>query len=52
VRSTTWYAIADDVRMGDTHGAAERFIDYWMGAGSWTATPKLLMESIAASRPH
>jgi pimeloyl-ACP methyl ester carboxylesterase len=43
------YAAAADVQMGDTHGAAERFIDYWMGTGSWAATPELLKEPIAAS---
>jgi len=43
------YAAAADVQRGDTHGAAERFIDYWMGVGSWAETPELLKEPIAAS---
>ena len=25
---------------GDTQGAAQHFIDYWMGPGSWSATPE------------
>ena len=29
--------------------AAERFIDYWMGAGSWTQTPQERKAPIAAS---
>ncbi|MEE9179034.1 MAG: alpha/beta hydrolase [Acidimicrobiia bacterium] len=42
-------AAAADVEMRHTHRAAERFIDYWMGVGSWAATPELLKEPIAAS---
>jgi pimeloyl-ACP methyl ester carboxylesterase len=34
---------------GDGAAAAERFIDYWMGAGSWRATPEDRKPSIAAS---
>jgi pimeloyl-ACP methyl ester carboxylesterase len=30
-------------------GAAQRFIDYWMGAGSWAATPEERKPAIAAS---
>jgi pimeloyl-ACP methyl ester carboxylesterase len=31
---------------GDADGAAERFIDYWMGAGAWAATPDRRRPSI------
>ena len=34
---------------GETDTAAERFIDYWMGAGSWRATPQDRKPAIAAS---
>lgn len=34
---------------GESAVAAERFIDYWMGAGSWRATPEDRQSSIAAS---
>jgi pimeloyl-ACP methyl ester carboxylesterase len=34
---------------GDVDAAAERFIDYWMGAGSWRATPQERKPAIAAS---
>jgi pimeloyl-ACP methyl ester carboxylesterase len=34
---------------GDADAAAERFIDYWMGAGSWRATPAERQPAIAAS---
>jgi pimeloyl-ACP methyl ester carboxylesterase len=33
----------------DADAAAERFIDYWMGAGSWRATPPERKPPIAAS---
>ena len=42
-------AAAAHVEMGDTHRAAQRFIDYWMGAGSWAGTPQPLKEPIAGS---
>jgi pimeloyl-ACP methyl ester carboxylesterase len=32
---------------GDGDGAAERFIDYWMGAGAWAATPERRRPAIA-----
>jgi pimeloyl-ACP methyl ester carboxylesterase len=48
IRDVT-YAAAADVQMERTHGAAERFIDYWMGAGSWAVTPGPLKEPIATS---
>jgi len=34
---------------GDRDGAAEHFIDYWMGPGSWRATPEKRRPAIAAS---
>jgi len=34
---------------GDRDAAAERFIDYWMGAGAWERTPEQRKEPIAAS---
>lgn len=38
--------------VGDTNAAAARFIDYWMGAGSWARTPEARREPIAASVRH
>jgi pimeloyl-ACP methyl ester carboxylesterase len=34
---------------GNRDAAAERFIDYWMGAGAWRQTPEQRKPSIAAS---
>ena len=34
---------------GDLHGAAQRFIDYWMGAGAWGAMPQARRDGIAPS---
>ncbi len=34
---------------GDQDAAAERFIDYWMGTGSWQQTPQNRKPAIAAS---
>jgi pimeloyl-ACP methyl ester carboxylesterase len=34
---------------GDANGAAQAFIDYWMGAGSWQRTPEARRGPIAAS---
>ncbi|WP_429444180.1 thioesterase domain-containing protein [Paraburkholderia sp. 40] len=34
---------------GHQDAAAERFIDYWMGTGSWKQTPELRKSSIVAS---
>jgi pimeloyl-ACP methyl ester carboxylesterase len=34
---------------GEVDAAAERFIDYWMGAGAWRATPEDRKPPIAAS---
>ena len=33
----------------DPHAAAERFIDYWAGAGAWASMPEPRRESIAAT---
>ncbi len=34
---------------GDLHGAAEHFIDYWTGSGSWEKTPPQRKTVLAAS---
>ena len=42
--------VADGVKAlerGDTEALAERFIDYWMGPGSWAATPQARRPAIA-----
>ncbi|MEO7057901.1 MAG: alpha/beta hydrolase [Caldimonas sp.] len=47
-----WHAASDAaqaVGRGDSDDAAERFIDFWMGAGAWTATPAAKKPAIAAS---
>ncbi len=47
-----WHAASDAARAverGDHDAAAERFIDFWMGAGSWAATPAARKPAIAAS---
>src|SRR5215475_7436146 len=35
--------------LGDQNAAAERFIDYWMGSGTWKQTPEQRKAPIAAS---
>ena len=45
-------AVADAglaLEAGNVDGAAERFIDYWMGRGAWKRTPDARKPSIAAS---
>ena len=37
------------VAAGDRPGAARRFIDYWMGAGSWDGMPAARQAPIAAA---
>jgi pimeloyl-ACP methyl ester carboxylesterase len=37
---------------GDPAGAAERFIDYWMGTGAWKQTPEPRRAPIAESVKH
>jgi pimeloyl-ACP methyl ester carboxylesterase len=39
----------DSYDSGDQDAAAERFIDYWMGAGAWERTPEQRKAPIAAS---
>ena len=46
------HAVADAsaaLDRGEVDAAAERFIDYWMGAGAWRATPEDRKPAIAAS---
>lgn len=38
-----------ELEAGNRNGAAERFIDYWMGAGAWKQTPEQRKLPIAAS---
>ena len=48
-------AVADAERAldaGDPNAAAERFIDYWMGAGAWTRFPEPRKAPIVASIRH
>ena len=49
-------AVRDDVVSGDSGAAAERFIDYWMGDGTWVATPEArrgtLVDAIKAQKPE
>jgi pimeloyl-ACP methyl ester carboxylesterase len=40
---------SDALDRGDADAAARHFIDYWMGAGSWAATPDLRKPAIAES---
>ena len=49
-------AVRDDVVSGDAKAAAERFIDYWMGRGTWAATPEArrgtLVDAVTAQKPE
>lgn len=49
-------AVRDDVLAGAPSAAAERFIDYWMGKGTWAATPDarraMLVDAVQAQRPE
>ena len=40
---------AEAVARGDSFAAAERFIDFWMGSGSWAAMPTARQPAVAAS---
>ena len=40
------------IAANDSAGAGERFIDYWMGAGTWRLMPEARQASIAASMTH
>ena len=47
-----WHAAndaADAVARGDSLAAAERFIDFWMGPGSWAAMPPARQPAVAGS---
>lgn len=48
IRSTVAEAVAA-LEHGDTDTAARCFIDYWMGPGSWQATPEARQAPIAES---
>jgi pimeloyl-ACP methyl ester carboxylesterase len=48
IRDTVAGAVAA-LEEGDEDLAARRFIDYWMGAGAWAATPPERKPAIAAS---
>ena len=49
-------AVRDDVLAGPPAAAAERFIDYWMGKGTWAATPDsrraTLVDAVQAQTPE
>jgi len=49
-------AVRDDVLAGAPAAAAERFIDYWMGKGTWAATPDsrraTLVDAVQAQTPE
>jgi pimeloyl-ACP methyl ester carboxylesterase len=49
-------AVRDDVLGGERAAAAERFIDYWMGEGTWAATPDsrraTLVDAVQAQAPE
>ena len=49
-------AVRDDtvaaLECGALEVSAARFVDYWMGAGTWSATPRRRREAIAATIVH
>ena len=49
-------AVRDDVLAWEPAAAAERFIDYWMGKGTWAATPDsrraTLVDAVQAQTPE
>jgi pimeloyl-ACP methyl ester carboxylesterase len=49
-------AVRDDtvaaLERGDPHSSGARFLDYWMGAGSWAAMPEPRREGLAAAMSH
>lgn len=47
--TTVAEAAGADVEVGDLDQAGERFIDYWMGSGSWEAMPESRRAPIAVS---
>jgi pimeloyl-ACP methyl ester carboxylesterase len=48
--------VRDEMMAADPAAAAERFIDYWMGAGAWAATPETrrpaLVQAVQSVRPE
>ncbi len=47
-----WRAATDAAQsfeQGDSHAAARRFIDFWMGAGSWAGMPAARQAAIAGT---
>jgi pimeloyl-ACP methyl ester carboxylesterase len=48
-------AVRDDtvaaVDRGDVDGAGARFVDYWMGAGTWAAMPSSRRQAVATAMP-
>jgi pimeloyl-ACP methyl ester carboxylesterase len=46
-------AVRDDtvaaLERGDPHASGARFVDYWMGAGTWAAMPEPRREALAAA---
>jgi len=48
IRGAVWGAV-QALESGDEDLAAERFIDYWMGAGAWARTPEERKPAIASS---
>lgn len=47
--ATVAEAAGADVERGDPHRAGERFIDYWMGSGSWESMSESRRAPVAAS---
>ena len=49
-------AVRNDVVSGDPEVAARRFIDYWMGGGTWAATPEArratLVDAVKGQKPE
>jgi pimeloyl-ACP methyl ester carboxylesterase len=44
-------AIRADVERGDAAAAAQRFVDFWSGEGTWNSTPPGAQQSIAGRMP-
>jgi len=49
-------AVRDDtvvaLECGDPHASGARFVDYWMGAGTWAAMPEPRREALATAMSH
>jgi len=50
--SNAVHAAGQALDAGSTDGAAEAFIDFWMGTGAWKNTPDARKPAIAASMVH